>query len=309
MLYNDWLSDWLENYLRHSVKPKTYEQYKEIVLKRLSPTFGCYEMTEISPLEVQKYIIKLLQNGNLNTGKGLSANSVSMIISVIQSSYETALALGIVNENTMDKIKRPKKYEKQIDCFSSSEQKIIEQAVLNDKRDKMIGILICLYTGLRIGELLSLEWLDIDFKKAELKISKSCYDTKDESGKPLRVTNAPKTPASLRIIPIPKQLLPYLKDMRKQSKSNYVVSNNNDYVSIRSYQRSFELLLKRLNIPHRGFHSLRHTFATRALECGMDIKTLSEILGHKNPTVTLCRYAHSMTEHKRDMMNQLGKLI
>ena len=71
----------------------------------------------------------------------------------------------------------------------------------------------------------------------------------------------------------------------------------------------FELLLKRLNIPHKGFHSLRHTFATRALECGMDVKTLSEILGHKNPTVTLNRYAHSLMEHKADMMNRLGKLL
>ncbi|MBQ8497107.1 MAG: site-specific integrase [Clostridia bacterium] len=309
MLYKDWLCEWLKNYLRHSVKPKTYEQYREIVIKRLIPTFGCYEMTAISPLQVQKYIIELLQNGNLNTGEGLSVNSVSLIISVIQSSFETALVLGIVNENSMDKIKRPKKYEKQITCFSSSEQKMIEQAVLNDKRDKMIGIMICLYTGLRIGELLSLEWTDIDFNKAELKISKTCYDTKDENGKHLRVTNAPKTLTSLRTIPIPKQLLPYLKTLQKQSKGNYVISNNSEYISIRSYQRSFELLLKKLNIPHRGFHSLRHTFATRALECGMDVKTLSEVLGHKNPTVTLCRYAHSMTEHKRDMMNQLGRLI
>lgn len=80
-------------------------------------------------------------------------------------------------------------------------------------------------------------------------------------------------------------------------------------VSVRSYQRSFELLLKRLNIYHRGFHSLKHTFATRALECGMNVKTLSEILGHKNPTITLNRHAHSLLEHKAAMMNRLGKLL
>ena len=74
-------------------------------------------------------------------------------------------------------------------------------------------------------------------------------------------------------------------------------------------KRSFELLLEKLEISHRGFHSLRHTFATRALECGMDVKTLSEILGHKSPTVTLNRYAPSLMEHKKDMMNRLGKLL
>lgn len=78
---------------------------------------------------------------------------------------------------------------------------------------------------------------------------------------------------------------------------------------MRSYQRSFEQLLKKLDIRHRGFHSLRHTFATRALECGMDVKTLSEILGHKNPIVTLNRYTHSLLEHKSAMMNRLGKLL
>lgn len=112
-----------------------------------------------------------------------------------------------------------------------------------------------------------------------------------------------------RVIPLPKQLLPLLKGIKKKSDSPFVVSANGKPVSIRSYQRSFELLLKRLNIPHKGFHSLRHTFATRALECGMDVKTLSEILGHKNPTVTLNRYAHSLMEHKADMMNRLGKLL
>ena len=88
-----------------------------------------------------------------------------------------------------------------------------------------------------------------------------------------------------------------------------MVSASGKPVSVRSYQRSFESLLKRLNIPHKGFHSLRHTFATRALECGMDVKTLSEILGHKNPAVMLNRYAHSLMEHKADMMNRLGKLL
>ena len=78
---------------------------------------------------------------------------------------------------------------------------------------------------------------------------------------------------------------------------------------LRSYQKTFERLLKRESIPHKGFHALRHTFATRALECGMDVKMLSEILGHKNATITLNRYAHSLLEHKQEMMNKLGKLL
>ena len=88
-----------------------------------------------------------------------------------------------------------------------------------------------------------------------------------------------------------------------------MVSSGGKPVSVRSYQRTFELLLRRLGIPHRGFHAPRHTFATRALECGMDVKTLSEILGHKSPTVTVNRYVHSLIEHKKAMMNLVGKML
>lgn len=114
----------------------------------------------------------------------------------------------------------------------------------------------------------------------------------------------------MRAIPIPNQLLIRLKEYKKSSSDDYVVIGKSVHgAQVRSYQKSFELLLKSLELPHKGFHSLRHTFATRALECGMDIKTLSEILGHKNPTITLKRYAHSMLEHKTEMMNRLGKLL
>ena len=304
MLYKEWISEWLENYVKSSVKERTYAKYADIVRIRLIPSLGECELNDLTPFIVQRYITELLHHGNLKNGEGLSANTVNLIIAVVQSSMETAYSIGLTDEYKMDKIKRPRVQGKQITCFSPSEQKMIEQAVLTDKRDKMIGILICLYTGLRVEELLALEWTDIDFSKNELQVYKTCYD----KGR-LRITTTPKTTSSVRVIPIPKQFVPILKQLKKRCQSQYVISENGAYISIRSYQRSFELLLKRLGIPHQGFHSLRHTFATRALECGMDVKTLSEILGHKNATVTLNRYAHSLMDHKRDMMNRLGKLL
>lgn len=103
--------------------------------------------------------------------------------------------------------------------------------------------------------------------------------------------------------------MPYLRQIKRRAKSEFVIADGDKPVFVRSYQRTFELLLKKLKIKRKGFHALRHTFATRALECGMDVKTLSEILGHKNATVTLNRYVHSMLEHKTQMMNRLGKLL
>ena len=304
MKYIDWLNLWLENYVCPSVKTRTYERYKLIVEQHIKCKIGELELNKLTPFVLQKFITELLQSGNKKTGKGLSANSVNAVISVLQSSLKAAHLLGYAKEYTVDKIKRPKLKEKPVECFSLTEQKKIEQSILNGKKDKMYGILLCLYSGLRIGELIALQWSDIDFAKGILTVSKSCHDSKDGL-----VIDEPKTVNSRRLIPLPKQLLPILKGIKKKSDSPFVVSANGGSLSVRSYQRSFELLLKRLHIPHKGFHSLRHTFATRALECGMDVKTLSEILGHKNPTVTLNRYAHSLMEHKADMMNRLGKLL
>lgn len=304
MLYETWLSEWLDYYVKPSVKDRTYQKYAAIVRVRLIPALGKYELSDLTLPVVQKYVMELLQTGNLRTGAGLSANSVDLIIAVIRCSMRAAHALGLTEQYRLDKIKRPRAREKQITCFSPTEQKQLEQAVLSDRRSKMIGILICLYTGLRIGELLALEWSDIDLSKRELTVSKTCYD---HAGS--HVITTPKTHSSTRVLPLPKQLIPILRQYEQRGDRPYVISDHDTYVSIRSYQRSFELLLKKLNIPHRGFHSLRHTFATRALECGMDVKTLSELLGHKNPTVTLVRYAHSLMEHKRNMMDRLGELL
>ena len=161
---------------------------------------------------------------------------------------------------------------------------------------------------MRIGELLALTWKDIDFGKGLLFVSKTCHDGSDGCNH-IRLIDSPKTVHSRRVIPLPKQILPLLKNLKKRSNCEYIIADGDKPVFVRSYQRTFELLLKKLGIVHKGFHSLRHTFATRALECGMDVKTLSELLGHKNATVTLNRYAHSLLEHKTDMMNRLGKLL
>ena len=309
MLYQEWLSNWLENYVQPSAKQRTYARYKEIVEQHIITQLGEMDLAEITPYVLQCYVTELLKCGNLRTGKGLSANSVNSIITVIQNTLKTAYSLGMVSEYVGDKIKRPRSSEKKVECFSMSEQKKIEQYILNERNTRFFGVLLCLYTGLRIGELLALEWSDIDMSKGELRVNKTCHYGKDENGAFGRIIDIPKTQSSIRTIPIPRQLMPQLREVKKKSHSTHIVSNGSNLISIRSYQRSFSALLKKLNIPHRGFHSLRHTFATRALECGMDVKTLSEILGHKNPTVTLNRYAHSLMEHKKEMMNKLGKIL
>ena len=308
MKYKDWLNEWLKHYVKPTTKIRTYERYRELsvhIIKKI----GEYEINILSPIVLQIFVTELLINGNLKTGKELSPNTVNAVIYIIQNSLKTAFSIGLIDTYSADKIKRPNMTEKAIECFSISEQKSIETAVLNNKKPKLIGVIICLYTGLRIGELLALKWSDIDFSKGLISVSKSCYYGRNNNGEYVRFVDTPKTNHSARIIPIPKRLIPLLKNHKRACASEYVISDNGRAVAVRSYQRSFELLQKRLNIPRRGFHALRHTFATRALECGMDVKKLSEILGHRSPTITLNRYVHSMLDYKRDMMNKIGKLL
>lgn len=305
MLYKDFLTFWLENYVKPDTKFQTYLRYSQIVRIYVAEKVGEYDLSELTPIILQTFIADMLTNGNGRWGAdGLAPNTVNSIVSVLKNSLKTAYMLGCTDRQLGDKIKRPKVRERKIECFSIREQRKIENAVLTSRKHKYFGVLLCLYTGLRIGEVVALKWNDIDLKKGMLSVNKTCYDTPDGL-----VFDDPKTVHSRRIIPLPRQIMPILREKRKTSKSDFVVSEKGKPVSVRSFQRSFELLLKRHRIEHRGFHSLRHTFATRALESGMDVKTLSEILGHKNPSITLSRYAHSLMEHKSAMMNRLGKLL
>lgn len=308
MTYKIWLKEWLTHYIKPSSKQRTYIRYEQLIRTHVAPKIGDKDVNDLTPIVLQSFVTELLSSGNNKTGKGLSSNTVNAIISVLQNSLRTAHLLGYAKDYSANMIKRPKLSERKIECFTLTEQKKIESAVFDSKKTKMFGIVLCLYTGLRIGELLALTWDDIDFGKGLLFVSKTCYDGNDGK-KHIRIIDSPKTVHSRRVIPLPKQILTLLKGIKKRSECEYIVADGDKPVFVRSYQRTFEFLLKKLNIPHKGFHSLRHTFATRAIECSMDVKTLSELLGHKNATITLNRYAHSLLEHKVDMMNRLGKLL
>ena len=308
MKYKVWFEEWLTHYIKPSSKQRTFEQYSRAAQIHILPYLGDIELTDLTPFILQKYITGLTESGNKRTGKGLSPNFVKTILSIVQNSLKTAHLVGYLPEYSANKIKRPKPKEKQVECFSIQEQKKIEEAALSAKKDKYRGIILCLYTGLRIGELLALTWNDIDFEKSILSVTKTCHDG-NENGKHIRIIDTPKTENSRRQIPLSKTLVKMLKDIKKKSKCEFVIADGEKPVFIRSYQRMFELFLKKLGLKHKGFHSLRHTFATRALECGMDVKSLSEILGHKNAMITLNRYAHSLWEHKAEMMNKLSKML
>lgn len=302
MKYKDWLNEWVTYYVKPATKEIACKKYRKQIENHIAPKLGEYELEELSAPVLQRFTVEL-------SDSGLAANTVNGIISVLKSSLKRAVILGYTNVQCTDTIVRPKAKEKQVESFTKDEQRKIERYIVESKKEKLFGILLCLYTGLRIGELLALVWQDIDFIKGIITVNKSCRD-EWYNGKYVKCIDTPKTDNGYRIVPIPKQLMTRFKEIKRHSNSQYVVSGKTGHgAEVRSYQRTFENILKKLEISHKGFHALRHTFATRALEVGMDIKTLAEILGHGNPMITLKRYAHSMLEHKTEMMNRVGRLL
>jgi len=309
MKLKEWLVIWLNKYVKHNIKLRTFLSYNTIIHNHIIPILGDYQLEELTPQILQGFVLEKLEKGNIKTGGPLANNTVIIITNVLKQAIKEANLLEFSTKDCTKTIKLPSQQETNVSAFEKYEQEKLLKYCLCNKKSNYIGIVLCLYTGIRIGELLALTWQDIDFEKGYMIISKTAYQNRQDN-KIKIIIDTPKTKTSIRVIPLPKHMLSILKQIKKKSTSQYVITTRtNGMVGTRSYQRTFERILTKLNIPYRNFHSLRHTFATRALEFGIDVKTVSELLGHKNPMITLQRYTHSLLSYKTEMMNRFGKSL
>ena len=300
---------WLEKYAKLTVKIRTFNKYEYVVKSYINPIIGELSLNECNCSVMQDYVCNLLRLKSKKNEAPLSTNTVYGIVQVLKEGFNLAMDLELITKNPTLKIKLPFVNEKEVVALTREEQKAIEQYCLSKPKTNCIGIIISLYTGIRLGELLALTWDDIDFDKKLMMIKKTSYSAKIE-GKYVIVVDKPKTKKSNRIIPLPDKLVNLLLIHKMDSTSDHIISTrNNTIVEVRSYQRTFSSILSKCNIKHYNYHCLRHTFATRGLELGMDIKTLSEILGHSNVSTTLNRYAHSLLDYKIQEMNKVISLL
>lgn len=202
----------------------------------------------------------------------------------------------------------PKINKKEIQILSNKEKQKLEKYCIEQNSLKSLGILICLNTGLRVGEVCALRWENIDFETRRIHVEKTIERIySKEENKTIVIIDTPKSMTSIRTIPINSKLYNILKQMRgKCKKTDFVLTGLSDhYVEPRNYQYNFKEILKKSKIKRYKFHTLRHTFATNCIEAGMDIKSLSEILGHADVSITLNIYVHSSDKTKRKYLEKI----
>ena len=304
------LNEWLETYQKEHIKARTYSRYQGLISMHILPALGATNISELGRREIQEFLTQQKKDGNIRNGEKLSATSANMMLSVLNLAFEYACDMEYIEENPCLRVRRTKAETKKIEAFTVEEQRAIESEIARSDDRRLHGVLLCLYTGLRIGELLGLTWDDVDFTKGVIKVTKTVYREKNENGVWQLCVDTPKTKASDRVIPLPEYITVLLSADQESAVTPYIVENKKgERMSIRSYQYLFEKLTERAGVRKLNFHALRHTFATRAIECGMDIKTVADIMGHKNASITLNRYAHCMLDHKIEMMQKLPRIL
>ncbi len=300
---------WLEN-IEVRLKGGTRTKYSNLINAQIIPCIGHMKVSEITTASINAFLNDRLQRGRLDGKGGLSGSYVRSISLVLSSALKYAVSEELCAP-LKNKISKPNIVKSELQILSLNDQRLLEKRIMNDLSPTSIGILISLYTGLRIGEVCALMWSDICFSTSTLSVRHTVSRVKAQCGdlKTVLILDEPKTVSSKRIIPIPSPLLPILYEYRGKSKSAYVVSDKDDFVSPRTFESRFHRILKNCHINDLNFHALRHTFATRCIEAGVDVKSLSEILGHSNVSITLNTYVHSSLEMKKTQLEKLSSLI
>lgn len=292
----------------HKVKYSTFIHYKDIINTHIRPYFGNYTLGRLCSTNIETFAYEKLTNGKKNGKCGLAPKSVKDILSVLRQILKYGVEKDLVSDEVLN-FGAPRVAIKPVETFTKDEQATIEAACTEVEEPYKAGIFICLYTGLRLGEVCALKWSDIDFDRYVLYVNKTMMRIKDpkDGNKTVVRIDEPKTQSSIREIPLPDILKKRLIEQKLEAvgADAYVITGNQNFLEPRTYYEKYKKFLEECGISPHSFHCLRHTFATRCIEKGFDAKTLSEILGHSDVKVTLGRYVHPSIERKRDCMELL----
>lgn len=288
------LTEWL-GAVQLRVKASTYANYCMKIERHILPAFGMLRYEQLTPDKVHDFIRKKLENG-------LSAKYVSDIV-VLMKSMTAYLARVHGYRNPLEFITLPKSEKVELQLLTPTQQKSLINHLMTDLTPTTLCVLLSLYLGFRIGEVCGLQWGDVDFDKSTITVSRTVQRISNGHGTYLMI-GTPKSEFSRRTIPIPSFISAILWKFRRKD-SDYILSECGHVTEPRTLQRRFKVILQKVGLPSRGYHVLRHLFATNSIQAGFDVRTLSEILGHSSVSTTLSRYVHSSMERKRECMRLL----
>ena len=215
--------------------------------------------------------------------------------------------LRLAGINFTGEVTLPKVRQKNEEVFTETELKQLARIILRRTDETGLGILLTVYTGIRLGELCGLKWQDVNAGKGMLHVQRTVERVAQEDGTTCLAVLTPKTESSNRWIPIPQEMMRVLKPDQRLPET-YLLTGGEIIPDPRTMQNRYRALLKRIGVPYRNFHALRHTYATRCIEQGIDAKSVSELLGHSDVRTTLRLYVHASMDYKSKAVEAIGFL-
>ena len=307
--FADLSEKWMEG-RKLRVKESTYNKYYNLLYGYVIPYIGNIRVDAITYETIERLCQELLQNGGKQK-QGLSRKTVADVISIVKNIMRFSQQTGAQHALDLQLI-RVKQLPKELRILSTSEQSTLYSYLLSNPSICNFGILICMMTGLRIGEVCALRWEDISFADHTIHIQNTIQriQTKaDPAKKTTVILTSPKSSFGKRIIPMPETLEQILFEIGANKTGFVLSSDGTHYTEPRLLQYHFQKVSEKLDIQQINFHALRHTFATRCIEVGFDVKSLSEILGHSSVSITMNRYVHPSLDLKRENMQRISAIF
>lgn len=288
-IVENWLAD-----ISNKIKESTLANYTMKLKKHILPCYAGVKYERLTADDLNTFICKKIS-------ERLSEKYVSDIVVLLKSVAKFAKKrYGYVNKIEYVTLPKINNYSER-KLLSDTEQEHFKRTLLKEPTNSNIGMLLAAATGIRIGELCALKWENIDLDKSIITVKHTVQRIMKKNGGTMLTVTPPKSRSSVREIPLPSFIIPYLRNI-KIDDDCFMLSGNTKIVEPRTMQYRFKSVLKQASLPDVNFHALRHMFATNCAAVGFDIKTLSEILGHSSVQVTLNRYVHSSIERKKNCM-------